>query len=74
MADRQKKREGQKYKNLKLQKYLENEKSFLLEIKSIFHNFCRAVIWWKKNKNLMKIADTSFKVFISLWNILEQLV
>ena len=48
MADRQKKREGQKYKNLKLQKYLENEKSFLLEIKSIFHNFYRAVIWWKK--------------------------
>ena len=31
--------------------------------KSIFHSFWRAIIWWK-NKNLMKIADTSFKVII----------
>ena len=29
------------------------------DIKSIFHTFWRAIIWWK-NKNLMKIADTSF--------------
>ena len=55
MADRLKKRiEIQKYE------YLENEKSFLDEIKSIFSSFWRAIIWWKK-KNLMKIADTSFK-------------
>ena len=40
--------------------YLENEKSFLDEIKSIFHSFWMAIIWWKNNK-LMKIADTSFK-------------
>ena len=40
--------------------YLENEKSFLHEIKRIFNSFWRAIIWWK-NKNLMKIADTSFK-------------
>ena len=40
-------------------KYLENEKSFLDEIKSIFHSFWRAIIWWK-NKNMMKVADTSF--------------
>ena len=40
--------------------YLENEMSFLDETKSIFHSFWRAIIWWK-NKNLMKIADTSFK-------------
>ena len=39
--------------------YLENEKSFLDEIKSIFHSFRRAIIW-RKNKTLMKIADTSF--------------
>ena len=39
----------------KLQKfeYLENEKSFLDEIKNIFHSFWRAIIWWK-NKNLIK--------------------
>ena len=39
----------------KLQKleYLENEKSFLDEIKNIFHGFWRPVIWWK-NKNLIK--------------------
>ena len=40
--------------------YLENKKRFLDEIKSIFHSFWRAIISWK-NKNLMKIADTSFK-------------
>ena len=39
--------------------YLENKKSFLDEIKSIFHSFWKTVIWWK-NKNLMKIVDTSF--------------
>ena len=39
--------------------YLKNEKSFLDEIKSIFRSFWRAIIWWK-NKNLVKIADTSF--------------
>ena len=39
----------------KLQKfeYLENETSFLDEIKNIFHSFWRANIWWK-NKYLMK--------------------
>ena len=42
--------------------YLENEMSFLNEIKSIFHSFWRAIIWWN-NKNLMKIADTSVKFF-----------
>ena len=41
--------------------YLENEKSFLDEIKSIFHSFWRVIIW-RKNKNLIKIADTSFKM------------
>ena len=39
----------------KLQKfeYLENEKSFLDEIKNIFHSFWRPIIW-SKNKNLIK--------------------
>ena len=27
--------------------YLENEKSFLDEIKNIFNSFWRAIIWWK---------------------------
>ena len=40
--------------------YIENEKSFSDEIKSIYHSFWRAIIWWK-NKKMMKIADTSFK-------------
>ena len=40
--------------------YLENEKSFLDEIKNIFNSFWRAVIWLKI-KNWWKIADTSFK-------------
>ena len=39
----------------KLQKfeYLENEKSFLDDIKNIFHSFWRAITWWK-NKKLIK--------------------
>ena len=41
--------------------YLENEKSFLDEIKNVFHSLWRAIIWLKI-KNLWKIADTSFKV------------
>ena len=41
--------------------YLENEKNFLDERKSIIFSFWRTIIWWK-NKNLMEIADTSFKV------------
>ena len=57
-----KKREGQKYKNLNIS----GTKSFLDEIKSIFHSFWRAIIWWN-NKNLMKIADTSCKHSILLY-------
>ena len=34
----------------------QNEKSFLDEIKSIFHSYLRTIIWCKK----WKIADTSF--------------
>ena len=59
MADREKKKgkaEIQKFE------YLENEKSFLDEIKNILHRLWRVIIW-SKNKNLMKIADTSFKNF-----------
>ena len=55
---RQVKKEGRS--EIQKNKYLENEKSFLDEIKSISHSLWRAIIW-RKNKNLMKIADTSFK-------------
>ena len=41
MADREKKR-GRKIQKCE---YLENEKSFLDEIKSIFHSFLKAIIW-----------------------------
>ena len=49
---------------MKIQKfeYLENKRSFLDEIKSTFHSFWRAFIWWK-NRNLMKIVDTSYKAY-----------
>ena len=53
-----KKRE--KDRNTKIE-YLEKEKSFLDELKNICHSFWSAIIWWK-NKNLMKIVDTSFKI------------
>ena len=41
--------EGKKEGKRERQKceYLENEKSFLDEIKSIFHSFWRAIIWWE---------------------------
>ena len=36
--------------------YLRSKKSFLDEIKSMFHNYLSAISWWKK----WKIADTNF--------------
>ena len=59
MPDREKEKgrmEMQKYE------YLENEKSFLKEIKTIFHCFWRAIICWKNKK----MVDTSFKSFPKL--------
>ena len=44
---------GKEGKKLNKFEYLENEKNFLDEIKSIFHSFWRAIIWWT-NKNLIK--------------------
>ena len=63
MADRKKiegKLEIRKYE------YLENKKSFLDEIKSIFGNCLRAVkkIFISGDKN-KKRADTSFKLFFN---------
>ena len=51
-------KEGKNQKNFK------NEKSFLDKIKNIFHIFLRAIICWK-NKNFIKIADTSFNLLIT---------
>ena len=42
MADRERKMEKQKFE------YLENEKSFLDEMKNTSHSFWRAIIWWKE--------------------------
>ena len=51
----------------KLQKfeYPENGKNFLDEIKNIFYNFWRTIIWWKKIKIWQKIAGK-----FSVWNTL----
>ena len=43
MADREKKNGRPEYQKLE---YLESEKGFLDEIKTIFHIFWRAIIWW----------------------------
>ena len=42
---------GKKEGKTEIQKfeYLEHEKSFLDEIKNIFHSFLSAIIWLKKN-------------------------
>ena len=45
MADREKKWKTETQKS----KYLENEKSFLDEMKNIFHSFERVIVWRKKN-------------------------
>ena len=49
--------------------YLENEKSFLDEIKNIFHSFWRALIWLKKNL----IKNSRHKVIYKLKQLLEML-
>ena len=41
MGDREKKRKME----IQIFEYLENEKRFSDEIKSIFHSFLRAIIW-----------------------------
>ena len=57
---------GKEGKHLQRFEYLENKKSFFHkksffdEIKNISHSFLKAIVWWK-NKNLIKIAYTSFK-------------
>ena len=42
--------DGEKEWKMEMQKfeYLENEKSFLDEIKRIFCSFWRVIIWWEK--------------------------
>ena len=44
---------GKEVKKIQKIEYLENDKSFLDEIKNTFHSFWRANVWWK-NKNLIK--------------------
>ena len=46
MTDKEKKGKAVTQKS----EYLENEKSFLDEIKSNFYNYVRATIWLKKKK------------------------
>ena len=48
----------------------ENEKSFLDEVENIFHSFYRAIILWK-NKNLIKIVDTSFNIWLLINYIMQ---
>ena len=40
-----KKKEGKR--EIQKCEYLKNKKSYLDEIKGIFHSFWRAIIWWK---------------------------
>ena len=54
---------GKERKKLQKFEYLKNEKSFLDELKNIFHNFWTAIIWCK-NKNLIKNSGHQLK---ALW-------
>ena len=57
MAGREKKRERRKFE------YLKNEKSFLDEIKSIFHNYLRAKKWFgEKIEKLRRQALNSLLI------------
>ena len=47
---------GKKEEKLQKSEYLQNKKTFLEEIKNIFHSFWRLIIWWK-NENLIKISE-----------------
>ena len=58
-------------KELQKIEYLVKVKSFLDQIKNNFHSFLRAIILCK-NKNLLKIADTSFKLYPEKKNILTK--
>ena len=44
---------GKEEEKIQKSEYLENEKSFLDEIKNISHSFRRAIIW-QKNRSLIK--------------------
>ena len=57
---------GREWKNLQTFEYLQNKKSFYDEIKNIFYNFLRIIIWWK-NKNLIKISGRKLEVVWSKW-------
>ena len=50
---------GNEGKQLQKFKFLENKKSFLDKIKSIFHSFWRGIIWWKKKTKKQKKTGTS---------------
>ena len=45
------------WKKIQKFEYPENKKSFFEKIKNIFYRFWRAIIWWKKNKKLMKNSN-----------------
>ena len=40
--------EGQK--EIQIFEYLEKKKSYLDEIKNVFHNYLRTIIWWNNEK------------------------
>ena len=44
-----------------IKNWISRERKELFIWKNIFHSFWRAIIWWKKLKFDIKIADTSFK-------------
>ena len=66
MTDIGGKRERGKYKYNTKMEYFEKEKSFLDEIKSIFQNLLRAMIWWKKRK-----IGKNFKPMLPLFELIE---
>ena len=60
---------GKEEEKIQKFKYFKNEKSFLEEIKNIFHSFWRAIICWKNQKLIKK---QRIQTLINPWKTCKQ--
>ena len=68
MADGKKGREEGRMGIQKFE-YPENKNSFLDEIKSIFYNYLRSVIWWKNKEQQTQVLNTGSHILPTFFPI-----